>query len=550
MPSPIAQLRQQFLSDHYQALVIPSWDIYHNEYPPAHARALVWACGFTGSNGILLITSDQALLFTDGRYLLQAELEVGTEVQIIDMSEIALPAWCATNLQAARIAIDGTLLAAGQFIRWKSTLSKSNNKLELLDFSYVNRLWDQRPVPVTSPLYDFPAHYAGHSSAAKLTKLREFIHDHQLTAYAITDPAEVCWLLNIRGADVPFTPIALLFAIVTATSVTTYAHNLNDFVSELQRHPSIGYDPDSFPALYLPASATPIASPLQLAKACKNPAEIAAISAAHRYDGLAVSRVLYQLATTVVSRKETDIAAMLLAERQQQPEFIMESFATIAGFASNGAIIHYHAQPETAATISAPGLLLLDSGGQYQGGTTDITRVVCFGSPSAEQIHNYTLVLKGHISLAMAVFPHGTTGQQLDVLARQPLWQEGKDFAHGTGHGVGCSLSVHEGPQRISKAPSPALKPGMVLSNEPGFYLQGHYGIRIENLMTVVPHANSLAFHTLTLAPYCRALIEHSLLNAAELRWLNAYHARVYNELAPLTQDNEFLSWLKNETAE
>jgi Xaa-Pro aminopeptidase len=445
----------------------------------------------------------------------------------------------------------------------------------------VDALWRDRPPVPESPVFLYPPRYSGCQPGEKRRMIAETLREKGLDAAMLTAPDSVCWLLDIRGRDVPYTPFVLCYALLKADGAVTLFAPESRFDSSVKaalggevryrpmqewqaisaelRGKKVLYDPASSPVsvrLMLESAGADVQEgedPCQLPKACKNAAEIAAIREAHRLDGLAVVRFLHDLSRQWRDMDEVQVHERITAERAKSDLFLEPSFHTIAGSGPNGAIVHYRAAAETTRRIDADSLLLIDSGGQYLGGTTDITRTVAIGTPSQEMKRNFTRVLKGHIALARAVFPEGTGGQQLDALARQYLWEAGLDYDHGTGHGVGACLSVHEGPQRISKkGPATPLKPGMVVSNEPGYYKTGEYGIRIESLVVVTEKPESpgfLGFDTLTLAPVDRHAMEAGMLTAEEKAWLNAYHRSVYETHAPHLDENR-RGWLASACAE
>jgi Xaa-Pro aminopeptidase len=524
----------------------PTQDRFMSEYPPEATRRLAWLSGFTGSNGAALILADRAVLFTDGRYTLQAA-EQCPDYEVVDLADYAPQDWLAEHAPDAVIGFDPWIHSAQQLRGWAKGEAEFTMRANLID-----PLWhDQPPLPAQPALAHDEA-FAGESREDKLAGLEVELVAREADAVILTLPDGVNWLLNIRGSDVGYNPLVLAYAVVQrggqVTLITQPREGLEGFdvispqeaevavpqlLADAQR---ILIDPAvssyAWWELLSDKELVEVADPTLLPKALKNEVEREGMREAHRRDGRAVSAFLSWLEGTLEAGTElTEIhAARKLEEfRRAQKMYHGPSFATIAGSGPHGAIIHYHATPESDRVLGQGELFLLDSGGQYDDGTTDITRTIACGTPTAEMKANFTRVLKGHIAIDTARFPEGTTGGQLDVLARHALWQAGLDYAHGTGHGVGSYLCVHEGPQRISKRGGDVpLREGMILSNEPGYYKNGEYGIRIENLVMVVRGADGfLEFETLTLAPIDLRLVEENMLTPDEKQWLQDYHAKV-----------------------
>lgn len=542
-------LQQELIKHNLDGFLIPSNDEFQSEYVPEHNNRLKFMTGFTGSNGTALILKTQIIFFTDGRYLLQASQELPEFFIILDIAKLY-----DNEFLVGKIGYDPKLYRANIIAKFKNAnLIESDNLVDLI--------WRDRPQALLSEIYDYPLKYAGEASINKIAKITQQLQKDQIDALIITDPANICWLLNIRGGDIAYTPIILAYLILDqngdlelfcdSTLKNKKNYPLAEFakIAQLLADKKVQLDPDSV-SIWISkffGNITWQKDPCSLAKACKNLTEIRQAKRIHIADGVAICRFFYWLSKNYSTQSEISIAEKLLEFRKAHKDFIYPSFPTIAGFAENGAIIHYHAKESTNKPLDKNGILLIDSGGQYFGGTTDITRVIAIGNPTYEQKLNYTLVLKGHIALARAIFPKGTNGAELDILARQYLWQQGKDYPHGTGHGVGSFLSVHEGPQSIRKANLTPLQPGMILSNEPGIYLQGKYGIRIENLMLVKElKSGFLGFESLTFAPLENKLILHKLLNQEEKNWLKAYHAKVYSKISPYLNRLE-KAWLEKQ---
>lgn len=599
IPSPAAPLdllRAELRRRDLTGFAVPRADRHQGEYVADSAQRLTWLTGFTGSAGVAMVLSERAAVFVDGRYTLQVRQQVdATRFELLHLTEMPPTDWLADALRAGdRLGIDPWLHTAEQRERLQTVCERAGARLVMCDGNPLDAVWADRPAPPSAPLHIHSEAWAGVSSAEKRANLAEALMADHLDAVVLADPASVAWLLNIRGGDVAYTPIALCFAIADAHGRVTLFVAPERISPELREHLGEGtavLPPEDLPKaladlarggtrVRVDDAHTPVAivdhlgqhgatvdrgaDPCALPKACKNAVELAGARAAHRRDGVALCRFLAWLSRRAPQGGLDELAVVDRLEefRAEQDLHRGPSFPTIAGAAANGAIVHYHTTPETNRVMNRGDLFLLDSGAQYLDGTTDVTRTVLIGGEEAgedapaDARRHFTLVLKGHIALARARFPQGTTGSQLDVLARLPLWRSGLDYDHGTGHGVGSYLSVHEGPARISKlgAGAVALRPGMVLSNEPGYYRTGAYGIRIENLVTVIEAPDApggerplLTFETLTLAPIDRALIDPSLLDAGERDWINAYHARVLSEIGPLV-DDQTRRWLEGAT--
>lgn len=551
------------------ALLIPYTDEFQNEYLPPQFKRLKWLTGFTGSAGFAIVTQDKAAFFTDGRYVLQAKQEVHSCFEQYNISHKTPLQWIEENLSPnATIGYDPWLFTEVQ-------LEKFHRPLVPLIPNPIDQLWDDRPLPCHNFIRLHPLEYAGESDESKRKRIASILKaDHLL----LTACDSIAWLLNIRGLDVTETPLVhsvcllnkdgsyVLFIEpqkVNAELLEYFRKNSGAVVdiSKLSDHlktlkGSCQFDPHTTAALFaqtLQQSGIEIVrhvDPCALPKAVKNSVELEGARKSHIEDGIALCRFFAWLETQPLKGETTECSAAdkLYAFRQEGRLFQGPSFPTISAFNAHGAIIHYIAKPETDTPLKREGLYLLDSGGQYLTGTTDVTRTIALGVPTPEQKDRYTRVLKGHIALATTSFPNGTAGAQLDSLARRFLWEVGCDFEHGTGHGVGSYLGVHEGPQAISKRFSPTpLQPGMILSNEPGCYKEGEYGIRIESLITVIEHPilkDYYTFETLTLAPLDLNLIEESLLTPQEQQWIRDYHEKVLQRLSPHL-DEDTLRWLQ-----
>jgi Xaa-Pro aminopeptidase len=583
-------LRAELKRRGVHGFLVPRADEHQGEYVPKRAQRLAWLTGFTGSAGLAVVLPDSAAIFVDGRYTLQARNEVdGALYQQRHLTEEPAHAWIAEALKPGEsLGYDPRLHTLGEVERYRAAAAKAGGKLVPLAENPVDAVWPGQPPAPLAPVVPHELRFAGESAEHKRQMLADRLAAEGSDAAVLTAPDSIAWLLNIRGRDVPHTPLPLSFAILGSDGTvdlfidrrklmpglaehlgnSVHLHPPDAFAAALQQlgaaHRRVQLDPGGAAAWVfdqLTAAGAEIGKapdPCALPKACKNPVELEGARRAHRRDGGALARFLAWLAETAPKGGLTEIAASDRLEqfRRAGEHFRDLSFPTISGAGANGAIVHYRASRQSERTLEPGTLYLVDSGAQYLDGTTDVTRTVAIGTPSAEMRDRFTRVLKGHIALATCRFPKGTTGSQLDTLARRPLWEAGLDYDHGTGHGVGSYLSVHEGPQRISKLPNTqALLPGMIVSDEPGYYKTGAYGIRIENLVVVTPlppgagrERELLGFETLTLAPIDRALIEPALLDKAEIAWLDAYHARVRAEIAPLV-DAATARWLAAATA-
>ncbi len=583
----LARLRHELTTRALDGFVVPRSDEHQGEYVPPRGQRLAWLTGFTGSAGLAVVLRDKAAIFVDGRYTLQAAQQVDAQAfEVHHLTEEPPARWLETALAAgAVLGYDPWLHTPHEVARFRAAAEKAGASLRELADNPLDRAWPGQPAAPLAPVVAHPERFAGEDAQSKRTRIGRELAAAGAAAAVLTMPESIAWLLNIRGGDVPHTPLPLSFAILRADGAVTLFIDRRKLAPGLDRHLGNAVTvapPDALgPALDAlaaeggrvqvdPATAASwiyarlaaaqakilqAADPCLLPKACKNQVEVDGTRAAHRRDGAALTRFLAWLAHEAPKEGLSEIAASdrLEAFRREGEYFRDLSFPTISGAGSNGAIVHYRAMPETEKRLEPGSLYLLNSGAQYLDGTTDVTRTVAIGEPSDEMRDRFTRVLKGHIALALARFPKGTTGTQLDAFARHGLWQKGLDYDHGTGHGVGSYLGVHEGPQRISKAASlQPLLPGMIVSNEPGYYKTGAYGIRIENLVLVEPtdgeaEREMLEFETLTLAPIDRNLVVPDLLDRDEIAWLDGYHRRVRDTLSPLV-DPATAAWLAQAT--
>ena len=589
VPARLAALRTELKTRGLTGLILPLTDEYQSEYLPMRAQRLTWLTGFTGSAGTTAVLLDKAGVWSDGRYTLQLDAQVdGALFERLHITDSPPTDWLKANLKKGeRFAYDPWLHTEAAVKRLAEACTAAGAELVAVDDNPLDAVWADQPPPPLGPVRMQELALAGLSAQKKRTTIAEAVKANGADAVVLTLPESIAWLLNIRGSDVPHTPLPLSMAILHSDGgVDLYIdsrkldetvrkhlgdvrlHDASAFPEALSKLGQAGkivqVDPATAAVCVLQrleqAGARLIRSedPCLLPKACKTTAELDGTRAAHRRDGAAVSKFLAWLDANAAKGGIDEIAAVekLQGFRRLSNELRDLSFSTISGAGPNGAIVHYRVTPETNRKLEPGNLYLVDSGGQYPDGTTDITRTIAIGEPTPEMRDRYTRVLKGHIAIATAKFPEGTSGQQLDSLARKPLWDIGLDFDHGTGHGVGAYLSVHEGPQRIAKAGSPVpLKPGMIISNEPGYYKTGSYGIRIENLVVVRVETEKaengkrwLGFETVTRVPYDRRLIELSLLTAEEIAWVDAYHAQVWQDVSDHV-DETTRAWLKQAIA-
>lgn len=579
----IDALRALLKREGIDAFIIPSTDPHLSEYVAPYWKSREWISGFTGSAGTAVITSDKAGLWTDSRYFLQAEQQL--EGSGIDLYKEMLPEtpsildFLRENLTAnSVVGIDGKVFSTTQAIALQEDLAKNDITVKSIA-DPMNEIWTDRPPMPEAPAFIHEMKYAGKSCPDKLAAIRREMKKSEADVLLVSALDEIAWTLNIRGNDVHCNPVVVSYLIINEqethffiqpekvteelsayleeAGVTIHAYGDTEYF--VTRIPDGSIMLDMGKTNYAVYSALPPScrvlderSPIALLKAVRNDREIAGIHAAMQRDGVALVKFLKWLEEAVPAGNETEISVdkKLHEFRAAQPLYMGESFDTIAGYKEHGAIVHYEATPATDVPLKPEGFLLLDSGAQYLDGTTDITRTIALGKLTEEEKTDYTLILKGHIDLAMAVFPEGTRGAQLDVLARMPIWQYHMNFLHGTGHGVGHFLNVHEGPQSIRMNENPVtLRPGMVTSNEPGVYKAGSHGIRTENLVLTVKDGegmfgNYLKFETITLCPICKKGIIKEMLTAEETAWLDNYHQHVYEALSPSLDEGE-REWLK-----
>lgn len=582
----IHALRMTFRPNNIKAFIIPSTDPHLSEYVAPYWMSREWISGFTGSAGTAVILMDKAGLWTDSRYFLQAEKELeGSGITLYKEMLPETPSitkFLCQNLKPGEsVSIDGKMFSVQQVEQMKEDLAPYQLQVNLFGDPLKN-IWKDRPSMPDAPAFIYDVKYAGKSCGEKVAAIRTELKKKGIFALFLSSLDEIAWTLNLRGSDVHCNPVIVSYLLVTQDEVVYFispekiTQEVNEYLQEqqvsLRKYDEAESFLNSFTgenilinpkktnyAIY--SAINPACkvvrgeSPVTLLKAIRNEQEIAGIHHAMQRDGVALVKFLKWLEASVLSGKETELSVdrKLHEFRAAQPLYMGESFDTIAGYKEHGAIVHYSATEESDVTLQSKGFLLLDSGAQYLDGTTDITRTIALGELTEEEKTDYTLILKGHIALAMAKFPAGTRGAQLDVLARMPIWSHGMNFLHGTGHGVGHFLSVHEGPQSIRMNENPiVLQPGMVTSNEPGVYKAGSHGIRTENLTLVCKDKEGMfgeyfKFETITLCPICKKGIIKEMLTAEEVKWFNDYHQTVYKKLSPSLNEEE-KKWLLEAT--
>jgi Xaa-Pro aminopeptidase len=584
----LAALREQLKADKLDGFVVPLTDEHMSEYVGSYAQRLAWLTGFQGSAGSAVVLPEQAAIFVDGRYTLQVRSQVSADQwSYQSVPETSTTQWLEEHApEGARIGYDPWLHTRDWVKKAKAALATRGAELVPVERNPIDEIWTDRPEASKAHLVVQPDEYAGQSAAEKRTEIGDWLGKQHADAAVLSALDSIAWAFNIRGADVTHTPVALAYALVHADGTADLfvagekigadvrkhlgngvrLHERSEFENALAglKDKTVVVDPERAVAAIFDAleragaKVLPLRDPTILPKALKNPVEIAGQKAAQERDGAAIARFLHWIDEEAPKGGVDELIASdhLESLRRESPELRDLSFDSISGAGPNGAIVHYRSSEKTNRKLEKGTLYLIDSGGQYVDGTTDITRTVPNGEPTEEMRDRITLVLTGHIANATACFPKGTRGTQLDSFARRPLWEAGLDYAHGTGHGVGSFLAVHEGPQRISPVGSSQsggdepLQPGMILSNEPGYYKTGEYGIRIENLVLVVPREidgaekEMLGFETLTFAPIDRRLVDAEMLEPEELVWLNCYHAHVLARIGPSLSGAD-LTWLQ-----
>lgn len=569
------------------ACIIPGTDPHASEYIADYWKERVWISGFTGSAGTAVVGLEKAGLWTDSRYFLQgAEQLAGTGIDLMKLAQPETPdiiGWLSAELKAGeRVGVNAQMFSVNAYAAMKAELKAAG--VELVSIDLLAQVWTDRPALPSDPFFVFDAQYAGKSVAEKLQSLREQMKKEHAGVFVLSALDEIVWLFNIRGNDVSYNPVVISYALVTENNATLFVapDKVTPEAASFLQSEGVSLAPyaDVYKALKaIPVSesvlldgaklnqslfeAIPSAcgicnrlSPVNKMKSIKNAVEIEGYRRAMVEDGVALTRFYMWLEENVKTGKHTELSIdkQLCEFRSMGKNFMGESFGSIIGYGPHGAVVHYSATPESASILKAENILLIDSGGQYLDGTTDITRTIALGTPTVQQKMDFTLVLKGNIALDTAIFPVNTRGSQIDILARKAMWDLGLNYGHGTGHGVGHFLNVHEGPQSIrAEENSVVLEPGMVMSNEPGLYRTGQHGVRTENMMVVVPAMTTefgqfLKFETLTLCPIDQELIDMEIMTPAEIDWINNYHQKVYDKISPLLNEDE-RDWLSRKCA-
>jgi Xaa-Pro aminopeptidase len=585
----IKTLQGELKSRKLKGFLVPHSDEHQSEYLAPQFERLAWLTGFTGSAGNAVVLDKEAALFVDGRYILQARAQTDSALfEVLQTPEAKASTWIADKLgKGGSVGYDPSLHTVKEIERLTETLAKSGIKLVPVETNPIDAIWQDRPKPMATAVVPHGIEYAGRSAQEKIRDVQAALAAENTDAVLLTLLDSIAWLFNIRGGDIKHTPVALAFAIVPASGRPTLfidlakiGDNVKGEIRETadlaepatlaERLKALGeaqarvrLDPETASMRFAQAlkadgaQVVPGQDPCILPKAIKNATEIAGARTAHLRDGVAMVRFLAWLDEVAVPGKIDEVTAAIKLEdcRRESGQLKDISFDTISAAGANGAIVHYRPTTKSKRVLEAGSLYLIDSGAQYREATTDVTRTIAIGTPNADMRRHYGLVLKAHIAIATARFPKGTRGQDLDPFARRPLWEAGLDYDHCTGHGIGSYLSVHEGPQRLSRLGTVELEPGMILSNEPGYYREGHYGIRLENLVLVTPlekiaggTREMMGFETLTLVPFDRRLIDPKQLLPWELAWLNAYHARVRREIEPILLSDD-RAWLRHATA-
>jgi len=585
----LKNLRKSMKDNEIDYYYVPSADEHNNEYPPNFTKRRAWISNFTGSAGNALIGKKKAYLWTDTRYFLQAERELNNS--LYELMRLGLPdtpsidQWLAAQDEALVCGIDPRVISIAQTAKIQEAMNNHGGKLLSIDSNLIDAIWTDRPTAPPEPLRIQAIEYAGISAKKKITQLRKAIKDNGCHAHVITMLDAIAWLFNIRGNDINYNPLVISYAIITQEQALLFIDknkitekdypylkeqnieikpykNFQSALNLIQGNVLLDPLTASWWVQQQLTQATIFLqpSPISLMKAIKNDTEQEGMRIAHQIDAVAMIKFFNWLEThwqEGVSEKSAQ--EKLDGFRREELKCLDLSFSTISGFGPNGAVVHYFVTNETSIPIDDKNLYLIDSGGQYYYGTTDITRTIHLGTPTESQKHHYTLVLKGHLAIRHLIFPDGTCGEHINAFAHAPLWRDALDYGHGTGHGVGCYLCVHEGPQMIApKNTGIPLKPGMIVSNEPGVYFENQYGIRIENLCLIqqaytqndskTHHGPFYTFEDLTLVPYCRKLINTNELTAQEIAWVNEYHQHVYQKIASRLPNEKLRNWLKTAT--
>ena len=579
----LSLLRRKMDEAGVSAVIIPNADPHQSEYLAEHWQALKWLTGFSGSAGTAVVTKKQAGMWTDFRYWIQAAAQLDG-FELFKQGDTDVPSfdkWLAQSLPAKdRVAIDGKMMSAAQAGRLKNKFTQKGIVLDTT-MDLISDLWQGRPPKPRTPAFELDVIYAGETRKEKFSRIRKKMADYNADCHVLAALDDIAWTFNLRGEDIHTNPVNLAFALITRETISLFIDsdkvspaletalktdgvdvfdydNFYKTIQDIDKKSRILLDPESvsdfiYQAIETHSDIIDMPNPTVMFKCRKNDVETSHIRETAVKDGRAVVNFLHWLDTRDGPKTEISAAEQLLKFRKEQEAFIHPSFDSIMAFKEHSAICHYSADPDTDLPLSPDAMFLTDSGGNYLTGTTDITRTVHLGSPTSQEIRDYTLVLKAHIAVATARFPTTARGYQIDAMARRHLWQQGLDFGHGTGHGVGFFLCVHEGPARLSTLPVDiALRPGMLLTNEPGLYREGQYGIRLENMVLVVEDEETqfgkfLKFENMTFCHFERSLMDKTLLSLAQINWVNAYHKMVYERLAP-GLDTPVLKWLEHKT--
>ena len=566
----LSKIRSLLKKNDIQYYILPHSDEYQNEFLPEYSKRLEWISNFSGSAGDIIIGNKEAFLFVDGRYTIQASQEVNRKhFKIYNYSDLS-PIDLLKNKQPKAIGIDGNTITYQRVAHIKKNIDKGV-KIKNIDKNLIDQIWVDKPKKKKSK----PFAVGGKNTSGKVNYIKKYLYNSNADYYLITACDSIAWIFNIRAKDIKYSPLFLSKALIHKSGKCYVFSDFNNsknikfgvdiefrntlevinFVNNLHKKDTIICDANTVSfslanQIKNKAKLKIEGDLIQLLKSKKNRLEKNGMIECHKRDGIALTKFIYWIKNNVKNKKisELDAIKYLDNKRKKNEKFFSLSFPTIAGTGSNGAIVHYRANEKTNKTIKTSDLFLVDSGAQYLDGTTDVTRTICFDTPSPEQIEMYTRVLKGHIAVATSKIKYGETGKKLDYLARKPLKEINCNFDHGTGHGVGCFLNVHENPPSISKNSKIKFEDGMIVSNEPGYYKENHYGIRIENLILSKLSNGMITFKTITIAPFERLLIDQSLLTTNEINWVNRYHKRVRNILTPSMNSNE-RDWLINQTA-
>ncbi len=587
MQKPVVRIREFLREKKLNGILIPRSDPHKSEYIARPYEVIKWISGFSGSAGTLFISLNDAFLWTDSRYFIQAEKELKSSG--ISLKKLKTPyapefiEWIAENMPSgAQIGINPELFTVSEIRDYKKSLNYKH--IELIKVGkWEEDIWTDRPELPVQPVHEIELKYCGYSRKQKKQHIEKFLTDNNLDYQLMTSLDDIAWILNLRGKDIDYNPLFYAYLLISDNGSVLFTdsakisdeiskklqddmiqikpyHDIQKYFTDLSGNKKLAIDPKTtnfelYGVLSQNVSVIEKDSPVQVEKSIKNDVEILSLKRALVRECVSLVKLLFWLQNSQGKERISEMKVMdkLTEIRKKDVHYIGDSFLTISAFREHGAIVHYAASPDTDKPLNGDGLFLLDTGAHYKDGTTDITRTICLGTPTVQEMKDYTLVLKGHISLARAIFPEGTKGYQLDTLARKFLWEQEMNYGHGTGHGIGFYLNVHEGPQSISPRPvSVSIKPGMLISNEPGLYREGQHGIRIENMVLCREYGKTefgtfFCFETVSIAPFDKKLINKKMLDNEEIRWINEYHKVVYERLSPHLPP-EIKLWLKQQT--